>query len=233
MPLQPLIPPERRSAALVAAVLSALVVVVLAVLVHGKGHTAVDDSITRWVYVHLRSRWMAHATLDISEPALDVGVLGALAVAALLRRAWNVAAFAVLGPTAAVLVSELALKPLVHRQMGDAGSVVANAYPSGHETGVAAVGTVLAVLALRSGWQRGVQIAVMTALGLWALFAAVGLSRNFIHYPSDTVGGAGVAVALVLATALAIDALTGRRRPMADAHDRPVPERRADGDRPS
>jgi membrane-associated phospholipid phosphatase len=231
--LQRLIPLERRGAALGTAGIAALVVAVLAVLVHGKRQTAVDHWIARWIYDHLRSPWTAHVLLNTSDSVLIVTVLGSLVVGALLRRAWNVAAFAVLGPTAAVLVSELVLKPLVHRPIGAAGLAVANAFPSGHETGVVAAVTVLAVLALRMKWRLGVEVAVVSVLGLWSLAAAVGLARNFLHFPSDTLGGAGVAVAVVLATAVAIDELTDRQRATADAraglaqahvgnHDRPA-----------
>ena len=108
----------------------------------------------------------------------------------------------------------------MHRQRGGPDGAFANAYPSGHETGVVAVLTVLAVLALRKGWRASVEIAVVTVLASWALVAAVGLVG--VHYPSDTVGGAGVAVAVVLATALAMDALTRRRRTNSpDVRDRP------------
>lgn len=222
MPSDPLLPRRVRARALVVAVLAAIVVVVLAVLLHGKRETSVDESITRWLYVHLRSWWVARKLLSLSEPAFEVGVLAALAVGALLRRAWNVAAFVVAAPVAAVVVSELVLKPLVHRRLGGVSFPVANAYPSGHETGIAALLTVLAVLTLRTTWTVAVKAAVLVAFVLWAVVAAIGLIRNFLHYPSDTVGGAGVALAVVLATAFAIDAVTASHRVSApDVPDRP------------
>lgn len=221
---QRLIPLERRRAALATAGIAALVVVVLALLVAGQRLAGIDNSITDWIHAHLRipNVTMANAVVSVSAPTLVVGVLGTLAVGALLRRAWNVAASAVLGPTAAVVVTDLALKPLVGHE-----------FPSGHETGVVALVTVLAILTLRMGWHVAVELAIMTVLGLWALVAAVGLAYFMLHHPSATVGGAGVAIALVLPTAVAIDAVTHRRRATADTQDRSTPPRVADPDRPT
>jgi undecaprenyl-diphosphatase len=226
VPPRRLIPSSARRSALVVAVVAAMVVVVLAVLVHGTRGNGVDDAITRWTYRHFRSRWEAHALLSLSEPAFDVGVLSTLAVAAALRRVWNVAIFAVVAPVGAVLLSEVVLKPVVHRSIGGFSYPVGNAYPSGHETGIAALLAVLAVLALRTAWHIAVKVALVTALVVWAVLAAVGLVRNFLHYPSDTVGGASVAVAVVVVTALGIDAVTERRvRTRDDVGDEPTTAR--------
>jgi undecaprenyl-diphosphatase len=45
----------------------------------------------------------------------------------------------------------------------------------------------------------------------WTFVAAFGLVRNLYHYPLDTLGAVGVAVAVVPGAALAIDALANRR----------------------
>lgn len=206
---------------MIVAVLAAVVVAVLAVLLHGKRETSVDETITRWFYLHMRSWWIARKLLDLSQPAFEVGVLGALAVGALLRRAWNVAAFVVVAPIAAAVITEFVLKPLVHRPLGGVSFPVANSYPSGHETGIAALLTVLAVLTLRTAWSATVKAAILAVFALWAVAAAVGLIRNFLHYPSDTLGGIGVALAIVLTTALVIDAVTARRVSAPDVPARP------------
>jgi undecaprenyl-diphosphatase len=220
---QRLISLERRRPALVTAGLAALLTAMLAVLLHGNRDTSVDHWITYWISFRLPSPWVRQALLTASKPALVAGVLGLLTVGALLRRAWNVAVFAVLGPTLAELVAELALKPLVHRERGGGSWAAAYTFPSGHETGVAALGTVLAVLTLRMWWHVVSEIAIVAALGLWVLAGAVGLIRADLHYPSDTIGGAGV-----VATAVAIDALTDRRRATSDNRARSMPKRVAE-----
>jgi uncharacterized membrane protein len=57
--------------------------------------------------------------------------------------------------------------------------------------------------------RRSVRIAMMTLLMGWSLVAAVGLVRNLYHLATDTVGGVGVGVVVVLVCALAIDAVSG------------------------
>jgi undecaprenyl-diphosphatase len=223
----PLVPTRMRTRAMVVAVIAALVVAVLAVLLHGKRQTGVDETITRWLYIHLRSWWIARKLLTLSEPAFEVGVLGALAVGAAMRRAWNVVAVAVIGPIAAVVLSEFVLKPLVHRQLGGVSFPISDAYPSGHETGIAALLTVLGLLTLRTAWSAAAKTAILVAFGIWAVVAAIGLIRNFAHYPSDTVGGVGVALAVVIGTAFAIDAVTSRRLSAPDVPDRPRTARAA------
>lgn len=210
-----------RTRALVVAVVAAIVVAVLAVLLHGKRQTSVDLSITRWLYVHIRSWWIARKLLSLSAPAFEVGVLAAVAVGAMLRRLWNIAVFAVVAPVVAVALSEFVLKPLVHRQLGGVSFPISDAYPSGHETGIAALLTVLAVLTVRMAWSAAAKAAILVVFVLWAVAAAIGLIRNFAHYPSDTVGGVGVALAVVVASALVIDAVTPRRVSAPDVPDRP------------
>jgi undecaprenyl-diphosphatase len=223
----PLVPTRMRTRAMVVAVIAALVVAVLAVLLHGKRQTGVDETITRWLYIHLRSWWIARKLLTLSEPAFEVGVLGALAVGAAMRRAWNVVAVAVIGPIAAVVLSEFVLKPLVHRQLGGVSFPISDAYPSGHETGIAALLTVLGLLTLRTAWSAAAKAAILLAFVIWAVVAAIGLIRNFAHYPSDTVGGVGVALAVVIGTAFAIDAVTSRRLSAPDVPARPRTARAA------
>lgn len=221
MPSDPLVPRHLRARTIVVAVVAAIVVAVLAVLLHGKRETSVDLSITRWLYVHIRSWWIARKLLSLSAPAFEIGVLAAVAVGAMLRRLWNIAIFAVVAPVAAVALSEFVLKPLVHRQLGGVSFPISDAYPSGHETGIAALLTVLAVLTFRTAWNAAAKTAILVVFALWAVAAAIGLIRNFAHYPSDTVGGVGVAAAVVPLCALVIDAVTSRRVSEPGVPDRP------------
>lgn len=190
---------------------AAVVVAVLGVLTHDKQGSSLDMHVTQWVFWHFRRHWAAKALLELSDPAFDVGVLATIAVGAGWRRSWRICALAVIGPVVALLLSEQVLKPIVHRTLGHG-----IAYPSGHETGIASVATVVALLLLRTGAHRAVKVIVLVALLAWAVFAAFGLVRAFVHYPTDTVGGFCVALATVLVTALVIDAVADRRsRPAA------------------
>jgi membrane-associated phospholipid phosphatase len=201
-----LIAPAGRRWAVGIVVVATIVLAVLGVLVHDKQGSSLDTHVTTWVFWHFRSRSVARALLQLSDPAFDVGVLATVAIGAGWRRAWRICVLAVAGPVIAILISEKLLKPGVHRVIGHG-----LAFPSGHETGIASVATVVAVLLLRTGARRAVKVAGIVALAAWSVFAAVGLVRAFVHYPTDTVGGVCVALATVLVTALLVDAVADRR----------------------
>ncbi|MHC1562391.1 phosphatase PAP2 family protein [Actinomycetospora sp. C-140] len=120
------------------------------------------------------------------------------------------------GPTTAMVVTSLVLKPLVERTRG--GEL---AFPSGHTTSVASIAVTCAVLVLGlPTLPRALRL--LAVAGLAALVVAVGVSLvvRGIHYPTDTLGALGVAVAVVLGVALAVDAF-------ADVVSDPGPDPRA------
>jgi undecaprenyl-diphosphatase len=103
---------------------------------------------------------------------------------------------AVVGPILAIAMTELLLKPLVHRQL-PSGHL---SYPSGHATGFTAVVVVFLLLLLR----RHGSVIALRALPFVALgVAVVGIAivRLHYHYLTDVVGGIGVGSATVLAVA--------------------------------
>jgi membrane-associated phospholipid phosphatase len=132
-------------------------------------------------------------------------LLGGLALALGHRR---LAVLAIVGP-GLTGIATTTLKPIVGRTI-DGGL----AFPSGHTGGATALGVVAALLL----------IAVLrTATGTSALLIAAGatvaggamalaLVADRIHYPTDTLGGFCVAVAVVLTSALVIERLPQRRR---------------------
>ncbi|HUD77963.1 MAG TPA: phosphatase PAP2 family protein [Streptosporangiaceae bacterium] len=112
-------------------------------------------------------------------------------------------------------LSELVLKPIIDRTRY--GSL---SYPSGHATAAFALATAIVVLLARppkTNMPRSMRVvlAVLT-MGTAATIAA-GLVE--IHYFTDTIGGAGVGIAVTLSAALLMDRFSflGERAPQAAA----------------
>ncbi len=193
----------------------ALLAVVLGVIVF-RGTTTRFDS---WVFVELYRHVGLQgqvALIHFSDPVLSTGLMAAVALAAALARRWNVVALAVAGPLLALGLTEAVLKPVVGRLLGplvlhgSSAGALPGSYPSGHETGVVSVATVTLIACAQLRAPRAVRAGVTVLLAAWVVVAAVGLVRGFFHYATDTIGALGVTVAIVLATALAVDALTPR-----------------------
>jgi membrane-associated phospholipid phosphatase len=112
-------------------------------------------------------------------------------------------------------LSELVLKPIVDRTRY--GSL---SYPSGHATAAFALATAIVVLLARppkTNMPRSMRIVLaVLAMGTAATIAA-GLVE--IHYFTDTIGGAGVGIAVTLSAALLMDRFSflGERAPQAAA----------------
>lgn len=198
---------------LVAIVLSTLATVALSVWLHDGTTTAFDNWMLRVLYNHIGETG-SQPLLGISEPILTLVLLAAVVIFAALVRLWSLVALAVIGPVVALGMTELVLKPLVHRTIGK--DIVPNdpypgfgtAFPSGHETGVMAVVLVLALVLHRSPLPKRWRVTGWVVLALWTVVAALGLVRGFYHYATDTVGAITLTTAIVLSTALAIDACT-------------------------
>lgn len=225
-------PTWRRGAAIVAGVAGA-VVVALGIALHDGQDTGFDKWVSDEFYLHIGET--GHVLLlGLSETGVSVGMLALVVAAALLARAWNVALLAIAGPLVAVGMTELILKPVVHRAvvpvLGGLG-YPAHSYPSGHETGLVAMLTVLALLLARVRLGPVGRMYGYGVLVVWAVCGAVGLVRGFYHFATDTIGGVGVAVACVLVVAFAIDATAIRvDRMRRTRHPRPRP---GPGRRPS
>jgi membrane-associated phospholipid phosphatase len=133
---------------------------------------------------------------------MPLGVLLLALAGAAARRGWPAVALAVAGPTAAVLLVELVLKPLVGRTYE--GTL---ALPSGHTTSIAALAWVfiLVFVAGERRWPRWVLACMVAA----ALLTVVGVAGSMValerHYATDTLAGALVATAVVGAVALLLD----------------------------
>jgi undecaprenyl-diphosphatase len=200
-----------RGATLVATVGAALLVVVLSGWLHGAGRTSFDTWALRRSTAAIGTGG-AHALSWISKPVLSLSVIALIGVLAAVGRRWRLVVLVAVAPALAVVLTEYVLKPLVDRYLFAPGVPIAvlrsygGAFPSGHETGVVAA-AVLALVALGqlrlSGAARAAVVAVLTG---WTALGALGLVRNYYHYATDTIGALGVAAAVVLGSALTIDA---------------------------
>jgi membrane-associated phospholipid phosphatase len=231
----PLVP--NRPVALTAAVCGVLVAVVLGIRYAGRTSAGrLDTALTHGLRAVVGNptplgKWaVTPPTVPtrvlgaLSNPVLIYAVIGAVLVFALWRRRWATAGLAVLGPGLCVLLVEIG-KPLFDRLHSGYLS-----YPSGHMASTAAALTV-AVLVVRG----------LVAWGVWALLmlgTAAGLVAMNYHYPTDTIGGLGLALGVVLPLAVLADVLTAQRAqphvpgpppPAGPSSDIPHSDRRATG----
>jgi membrane-associated phospholipid phosphatase len=188
---------------------SVVVVAILGGLVHDDTHTnRLDNAILRLIS-DVVPDWLQRLALHLTDPPLVAGLLVSTAVVAALVRRWDVTVLAVLAPLIALWLTEDVLKPLVHRSnvlvtvgLSDSESL---AYPSGHETGLASLVTVLGLVLLGSGVRRGRKIVWTAVLAAALVAAAIALVGRYFHFATDTVGAVGVALTVTLTVALAID----------------------------
>jgi undecaprenyl-diphosphatase len=153
-------------------------------------------------------RPIAHRIADLGGPAVVFLAVVALVAWAYVRKQPRAAVLAALGPALAIVVTEYVLKPTVDRRL--LGFVT---YPSGHATGAFSVVTVLAVVLLgaRGAARSVVRVAVVVTTYAVCVLVAVSLVAAGYHVPTDTIGGAGVAIATVLLVAVGVDAVADRR----------------------
>ena len=209
-PTRPLLAAPLRPLAWGVIAVGTLVLTVMGIWLHDTARaTANDNRIGSWLAAHIGPTAQS-LLLALSEPGLTVGIVLAVAAVAALRRRWRVAALALLGPGLGFLLEAYVLKPGIGRRLD-----TAYAFPSGHETGVTTMLTLLLVVAWHARLPRiGKAAAVVVAL-LWSLGAAAGLVRAGYHYASDTLGGIALGPAVVLLVALGLDALV-RRLPLPE-----------------
>lgn len=215
-PRRPLIVPSWRPAALVAVGLAFIGLVGLGVALHDTSDpTAFDNAVIRWLLAHTGAG-AQQTLLGLSDPALVLVLLGAVAVGGAVARRWELVAVTVAGPLVALLLTEVVLKRVVNRAFGvivelTYGVVPAGpAFPSGHETGLASLTTVLLLVLGRARVGRRVRVAGVGVLMLWTIAGALGLVRSHYHYATDTVGAICVSVLCVLGIAVLVDALAPR-----------------------
>jgi membrane-associated phospholipid phosphatase len=207
-----LLPESLRAAG--AALLAACVAVVLVAFAAGRGNpgrldTTLDPRFQAWLG---RFPVLLHQLPRLGGlPEVALMTL-ALAVAAAAARNWSGAVLAVVAVPGAVGLTEYVLKPYV-------GTVINQAFPSGHATSSFALAAVFAVLLADPAYRR-VPRAVRLLLVLLALLLAAAVAAAMIaigaHTFTDAAGGAAVGTGVVLACALTLD-LAVSRAPRAPA----------------
>jgi undecaprenyl-diphosphatase len=213
-----LIAPGWRRPVIVAAAGCAVVVVALAAIVYHGRSTSFDDWVFRKFYDGIG--WStAHFLLDLSVPTTSIIILAVVVGIALWLRQWQLAALAAFGPLLAIMTTEFVFKPIVGRALhpaalnGNLPLSIRSVYPSGHETTVAATALVLSIAATRLPVRLRLRVALIAVFVAWLLASAVGLVRNYWHYPTDTVGAMCLAVTVIGCTALFIDRYGARLGP--------------------
>lgn len=229
---RPLLHPATRRPAAALAIACVIITAVLGVLLAGRSQPGRLDG---WADGHINAWLGDHPRLvdftNLGAPVW-VTVICAVAVAAcLLARRWRGALLVLIAVPLAGGCADDVFKPLFDRT-----SQGALEYPSGHTTAVATM-VVAAVLVLTGPGRPRLPAGLRWGLsaGLLALIpcVAIGLVVAHYHYFSDTIGGAGLGIAVALGTALGLDAAAarlGRRvRPEAPGRADPaatVPDRR-------
>lgn len=216
----PLIHTRWRHPAKVAIAGSLLVLAVLSALLCHTSTNRVDTWITDQLAGALSPAWRS-ALFDLASPAISLWLLGAVVVVGAGAKRWDVAALAIVAPSLSLALTQFVLKPCVDRT--HFGGI---AFPSGHETLVAATAFVVSIALVQLPLERRPRVGAVVMPACWAVLAASGLVAALAHYASDTVGSLAVATVVVLSAALAIDRWLPRPR-------RPGPVNRTSRRRPS
>jgi undecaprenyl-diphosphatase len=164
-----------------------------------------EVAVASWVPDTVRGFWLVHA---LGNPATVIVMAGLLAAVALTVGHRRLAVLAVVGP-GATGVATTGLKSVFDRTLEGVP-----AYPSGHTAALTALAIVMALLligVMRTGAATSVLLVLAAACGAGTAMA-IALTALDIHYPTDTIGGFGTAVAVVLGTAAVLDRLAIARR---------------------
>jgi membrane-associated phospholipid phosphatase len=192
-----LVAPRLRFPVAVVAVLAGVGVIVLGVHFAGDTHAGPLDRTlgSRLDMRHGLVKFLGQGFADLGNPLPVAVALVVLAATAFAVRGPRGLALALVGPLLAMAMTSLVLKPLVDRTRS--GEL---AFPSGHTTAIASMAVAAGTLLL--GW----------ALALLVVAVGASMVGRGYHYPTDTLGGVGVALAVVLLVALAADVTGDRAR---------------------
>lgn len=178
----------------------------------------IDD---RVAYRLLPFRPLLGRLVKLGSPTGVAVLCALLAAGCLALRRPRAAILAAAGPPLAGTLTEYAFKPLIGRRSG-AGF----AFPSGHTTGAVAVAVTIILFLLPAGALAGLPRLLRLLLAIFAAVLASALPLGLIalhyHYATDVLAGAALAVALILTSALLLDAATWRRGGARQRHN-PLP----------
>jgi membrane-associated phospholipid phosphatase len=201
---RPLLGDIRTGAALTLAA-CVTIVVALGLLFRGQaGPDAFDQAADAGVVTFFAGHHGLLLWLALPGTVLPAIVISAaIAVGCLIARRLNGAVLAVIAVPAAAALDDVLLKHLFHRTY--LGYL---AFPSGHTTAATALTATLAVLLLvppqrtETRRPRAALVALACAVTVTVATAVIGLGW---HYLTDTVAGAAVGIAAVMALALLLD----------------------------
>jgi undecaprenyl-diphosphatase len=155
--------------------------------------------------------------VHLGDPVPLTVMTAALLLTCLASRRWRAAALVAIAVPVAATLTKLLLQPLIHRT--STGGVT---FPSGHATGVFALAVTVAVLLVNPPRTRPAgrvrAVLAVAAIATAGTVAVALIALNF-HYATDTVGGAALATAVALLTALLLDAAGSR--PATEARRQP------------
>ncbi|UGT44496.1 phosphatase PAP2 family protein [Nocardia yamanashiensis] len=197
-----------RRAALPAVVVAALLVTVVVPLTFPAdgGPTGFDRNLGEHIHSSLGGHPGLYAALVFPSNAyVVIPLLLAAAGWFAYQRLWWQAWFVLLAPEFTIALNSLVLKPLWDRPLHHY-----LAYPSGHTVHLVAVVTAVALVS-ESARVR-VTIVVIMAVVLPAVL--VGMVGKGYHHPTDVIGGAAAAIAVVTALYLPIRPRITRTRPL-------------------
>jgi len=201
---RPLLAHRLRAPAVAAIVLAVIVITVLGIHhadeeVPGCLDGHLDALISSWLY---RDHVITGALVTLGDPAPIAILIAVVAGGAAAARRWSGVLLPIIGTITAATLTEVILKPLIGRLLSGHLS-----FPSGHTTAVAAVAVAAAVLIVSGRWPRSAALRILAGVTTVVVASGVAISLVAlrIHYLTDTVAGACVAIATVLAIALGLD----------------------------
>jgi len=214
--MTPLLPDRARLPAAIAVACCFAVVGVLGAFTANRSHgNAVDRPVDSWLRHNLASHHQVVSDVaNVGGGQIGIVLAAVLVLACLLVRRINGALLALVSALVTAGLTEFVLKRLVHETIN--GSLT---YPSGHTASVFALTTAVGVLLLSPPrqrprlWVRALMMAVLVVIS--CAVAAATIALNY-HYFTDAIGGAALAVGVVLAATFLFDA-TGLRRWLAAA----------------
>jgi undecaprenyl-diphosphatase len=208
VPVSALPAPVRRPLAIVA-VVGALMVAALAILYTGDATGTAVDAVLRERLLDSPSPWAQLALIvdNFGEPVGSTLMFATLVVVFLSTGRRRAAVLVLVGPGVSVVLTTT-LKPLVGRTINDGFY----SYPSGHTATAAAVALVVALTVIGGARLRAgtgmLLIAVLTVVAAMVMAWAQVLLNA--HYPTDTLGGFGIALAIVPPVAWVVDRVADR-----------------------
>jgi undecaprenyl-diphosphatase len=200
----PLLPARARKPAGILAIGCLVLVVTLGIVyAHQRQGGAIDRAIDSWVIgLHVPLHAMAQFS-RIGGVTATTLLTAAFALACLAARRVGGAVLAVVGVALASALTEVVLKPLVHRTITGFLS-----YPSGHTTGLFALTTAIAVVLLTPPRRRhrpALRVAIVAAAALVASAVGLAMVAQRFHYFTDTIAGAATGTGVVIGVAFLLD----------------------------